>query len=56
MTEHGHTKYTNIMQYTETVYLDADGVELGRQRNEDDHSYDATAPVPMTDEEVEDWA
>jgi len=49
-----YTKYLNIMQYTETVYL-KDGEEIGRERNWDDHSYDAYDDEPMTEGEIADW-
>lgn len=50
-----YTKYINVMQYTEVVYL-KDGEEIGRERNEDDHSYDAYDAGWMTEEEIEDYA
>lgn len=50
-----YTKYINVMQYTEIVYL-KDGEEIGRERNWDDHSYDAYEFEPMTKEEIEDYA
>jgi hypothetical protein len=49
-----YTKQTVTMQYTETVYF-KDGIEIGRETNNDDHSYDADAPVPMSADEIDDW-
>lgn len=50
-----YTKYINVMQYTEVVYL-KDGEEIHRERNEDDHAYDAFDDGPMTKEEIGDYA
>jgi hypothetical protein len=49
-----YTKYTQTMQYTETVYL-VDGVEVERERNYDDHAYDADAAEPWSDEDYDDF-
>ena len=49
-----YTKYTNVMQYTETVYL-KDGEEIARERNWDDESYDSYNEKPMTQQEIDDY-
>ena len=43
------------MQYTEVVYYDDDGNEVGRETMSDDHCYDSSPPEELTDEEREDW-
>lgn len=48
-------KIRNTMQYTEIVYYAGDGVEVGRERVHDDHTYDASSPEPMTEQEIDDW-
>ena len=48
-------KETHTMQYTETVYYDADGVEIARERNHDDHTYDSSPAGDMTAQEIEDY-
>lgn len=50
------TKTTEQFTYTETVYRDDAGNELGRERNYDDAWYDTLGVVDMTDEEIEDWS
>jgi len=49
-----YTKYTSVMQHTETVYL-KDGVELGRERNQDDYTWDTYDEEPMTEGEIADY-
>lgn len=49
-----YTKFVNVMQYTETVYL-KDGEEITRERNYDDYSYDAYDEEPMTTSEIDDY-
>lgn len=50
-----YTKQVNIMQYTETVYY-ADGVEIARENNNDDVTYDREPITLMTEDEIEDYA
>jgi hypothetical protein len=47
-------KVTHTMQYTEVVYYDAAGNEVGRDRMHDDHTYDMFTD-PLTEQEVADW-
>jgi len=49
-----YTKFTNVMQYTETVYL-KDGEEIARERNWDDATWDAYDEEPMTQGEIDDY-
>jgi hypothetical protein len=42
-------------QHTEWVYHDADGNEVGRERQYDDSWYDTLWERTMTKEEEEDW-
>lgn len=49
-----YTKYTNVMQYSETVYV-KDGEEIARERNFDDECYDYSAEEPMTQQEIDDY-
>lgn len=48
-------KVVETMKYTETVYYDADGEEVARERNHDDWTHDSTSPEPVTEEELEDY-
>ena len=41
--------------YTENVYYDEYGRELGRERNYDDSWYDTREIREMTEQEEEDW-
>lgn len=48
-------KIDEIRQYTESVYFDADGTEVHRERNYDDFWFDSGEPEPLTDDEMEDF-
>jgi len=48
-------KEVRVMQYTETVYFNAAGEEIGREHGNDDTWYDGGDREPMTDDEMEDW-
>lgn len=54
MTHEAHKRIIT-MQYTEEVIYDADGAEITRFRNHDDHTYDESGPEPLTDREIEDY-
>ncbi|KJL45581.1 hypothetical protein [Microbacterium trichothecenolyticum] len=41
--------------YSETVYHDADGNEVGRERAHDDAWWDTAASEPMTEQEIADY-
>lgn len=42
------------MMYTEIVYFDDEGNEIGRVRMHDDYAYDSSSR-PMTQDEREEW-
>ena len=48
-------KVRETRQYTEIVYYDDDGNEVGRETMSDDHSYDSGPPEELTEQEREDW-
>jgi hypothetical protein len=50
----GH-KIRETRQYSEIVYYNDEGDEVGRDTISDDHLYDTDAPEPLTDDEREDW-
>lgn len=47
-------KVIETRQYTEVVIYDAAGTEVARERQFDNHLYDSTDRVPLTDDEIED--
>lgn len=48
-------KIEHTMQYTEVTYVDDDGNEIDRVRVHDDHTYDSSEPVELTEDEREEW-
>ena len=48
-------KVEHIMQYTDVVYYDGEGNELDRVRLHDDLTYDTLPPVPLSDEELDEF-
>ena len=48
-------KISETRQYTEVVYYDDDGNEVGRETMSDDHGYDSGPPEELTEQEREDW-
>lgn len=48
-------KIDEVMQYTETVYYDANGEEVERVRNFDDCWYDSGPQKPLEDWERADY-
>ena len=48
-------KVKEIRQYTEVVYYDDDGHEVGRVAVSDDDLYDTEPPEVLTSDEREDW-
>jgi len=51
----GYHKTVEKYTYTETVYYDPEGNELGRHENYDTSWYDTVSEDDMTEEEIEDW-
>lgn len=48
-------KIRHTMQYTEVVYHNALGEEVGRERVHDDHLYDSGGPESLTEQETAEW-
>lgn len=48
-------KQRHIIQYTEVVYYDADGNEVGRDELQDAHTYDVLDAEPLTEDEALDY-
>ncbi|WP_161580506.1 hypothetical protein [Subtercola vilae] len=48
-------KIVETRQYTEVVYYNADGVEVARETQNDDFSWDTSEPEDLTEQEIEDW-
>lgn len=48
-------KIREIRQYSEDVYYDDDGNEVGRATISDDHLYDTKEPEELDEQEREDW-
>nr|DAQ47284.1 MAG TPA: hypothetical protein [Caudoviricetes sp.] len=48
-------KISERRQYTEVVYYDDGGNEVGRETMCDDHGYDSSPPEELTEQEREDW-
>jgi hypothetical protein len=48
-------KIREIRQYSEIVYYDDEGYEVGRDTMYDDHLYDSEPPEELTDQEREDY-
>lgn len=51
----GRYKVHNSYLYTETVYYDESGVEVGREVNDDAIYYDSSGALPLEGREGEDY-
>lgn len=51
----GPYKVVQAFQYTEVVYFDADGTEVGREKQNDTMLYDQARPAELSEQERADW-